>query len=352
MTVETIDSAIPSQGVLVDRFRRKYWELHADSVRGSAFGGVQNVRRLRFSSVIVPLDGGRYAEHALPLALELAAASKAPMVLESAEFMFGRTFDPWSLSFVEAASPRQRDRMHTYLKELADRISTDSLPVTPRLRKTPIPARSLSETAGVSNVVVMAQRPRRFADPFGLGHGVERLLKFGSSPLVFVRGSRWAYALRPAEKTKHILVVLNGTAETEHVLSAAMATAEAVEAQVTLLRIIPGMPYYGIPSAEKEIEAKAYVEAVVQAVPARRVKVESAVWTSNESLGQVILAYAQNSGADLIALTTSLQRTLVGSFRRQAVRYLVRKSGIPLLIVSSDKAASHRYQLARPHGSA
>ncbi len=353
MTVKTIKSAMPSQDALLDRFRRKYWELSEDAVRDSASRRLQSVRPLPFSSVIVPLDGSQYAEHALPLALEVAAAPKASVVLESASSLFGHAFDDLqSLSFEEASSPRRRDRMHAYLKALADRISTDPVKVACRLRKTPIAAASLTDTASESNLVVMAQRPRRFADPFSLGHSVERLLRFGSSPLVLVRGFRWPYELRQAEKTTHILVVLDGTAGAEHILSAAMSTAEAVEAQVTLLRVIPGVPHYGIPSAEKEIEAKAYLETVVQAVQVRRVKVESAVWTSNESLGQVILAYAQNSGADLIALTTSLRRTLVGSFRRQAVRYLVRKSGIPLLMVSSDKAASHRYQLARPHGSA
>jgi nucleotide-binding universal stress UspA family protein len=351
MTVKTINSAIPSQNVLVDRFRRKYWELNAHSVRGSASGGLQNVRRLPFSSVIVPLDGARYAEHALPFALELAAALESPLLLESADFMGAHSFDPWSLSFEEAASPQRPDRMHTYLKELADRISTDSVPVTSPLRKAPIPARSLIETAGVSNLVVMARRPCRFTDPFSLGHSVERLLKFGSSPLISVRGNRWPYTLREAKKTRHILVVLDGTAEAEYVLPAAVAIAGAVEAKLTLLRIVPSMPYYGIPSAEKEIEAKAYLETVVQAVQQRRVEVDAAVWSSNEALGQVILSYANDCNADLIALTTSLRRTLVGSFRRQPVRYLVRKSRTPLLIVSSDKATSHRDQPARPQGT-
>jgi nucleotide-binding universal stress UspA family protein len=344
---------MPSQDALLDRFRRKYWELSEDAVRDSASRRLQSVRPLPFSSVIVPLDGSQYAEHALPLALEVAAAPKASVVLESASSLFGHAFDDLqSLSFEEASSPLRRDRMHAYLKALAHRISTDSVQVTCRLRKAPIAAPSLTESAGESNLVVLAQRPARFADPFSLGHSVERLLKFGSSPLVFARGHKWRYAVPQDKNVKHILVVLDGTAEAEHILPAAMAIAEAVEARLTLLRIVPGMPYYGIPSAEKEIEAKAYLDTVVQSVQRRRLKVEAAVWSSNESLGEVILSYAQNFNADLIALTTSLRRTLVGSFRRVPVRYLARKSSIPLLMVSSDKAKSHHDQPARPQGAA
>jgi nucleotide-binding universal stress UspA family protein len=353
MTAKTIKSTMPSQEVLVDRFRRKYWELNADAIRDSASGRSQKLRPLGLSSVIVPLDGSRYAEHALPLALEVAAASKAPIVLESAHSLIGHGFDDFRpLSFEEASSPRRRGRVHTYLEDLADRISTDFLPVMSRLRDAPVPGPSLSEAAGESSLVVMAQRPYRFADPFSLGHSVERLLKFGSSPVIFVRGYRWPYTLRKAQKMRHILVVLDGTPEAEHILSAATAIAEAVRAQITLLHVVPGMPYYEIPWTEKETEAKAYLENVAQAIRQRRVTVESAIWSSNESIGEVVLSYAQNSGSDLIALAASLRRTLVGSVRRQPVRYLVRKSGIPLLIVCSDKAASNRDQLARPHGSA
>jgi nucleotide-binding universal stress UspA family protein len=141
---------------------------------------------------------------------------------------------------------------------------------------------------------------------------------------------------------KHILVVLDGTPEAEHILPAATAIAEAVEAQMTLLRIVPGMPYYGIPWTEKVTEAKAYLEKVTQVIRRRRITVESTVRSSNESIGQVVLSYAQNCNADLIALTTSLRRTLVGAVRRQPVRYLVRKSTIPMLIASADKVAPAR----------
>jgi nucleotide-binding universal stress UspA family protein len=340
MTVKALD-VVSSQDALVDGFRRKYQELHSASVRDCTIDRIEDARRLRLESVIVPLDGARYAEHALPLALELAAASKAPLVLESADCMLGRSFDPRTLSFEEISSPQRRDRIHAYLKNVGERISTEAVRVVPRLREVPTNASSLGETAGKSDLVVLGHRPCRCTDPFNLGHRVEKLLKFGSSPLLIVRGHGWSYTRREAERIKNILVILDGSAEAAQVLPAVFAIAEAVQAQLTLLRIVPGMPYYEIPWVVKEIEAKTYLDRIIQAIQPHHVAAHPAVWSSHESLGQVILSYAENHNADLIALTTSLCRTPLGSFRRQPVRYLARKSSIPLLIVSSDDAASY-----------
>jgi nucleotide-binding universal stress UspA family protein len=349
MTVKSIHRPKPSPIMPANHIGRTDVGLPAHPVRvdsGKAKTG-PSIRRLRFKSVIVPLDGSRYAEHALPLALNVASAAKAPIVLESSDSLFGHSFDYWSLSFEEASSPRRKDRTHKYLKGFAQQISTEFVPVSARLRETPISAQSLFDTSSESDLVVMAQRPRRLADPFHLGHSVERILRFSSSPLIYMRGYKWPYSLRKARQAKHVLVVLDGTAETEHALPAATAIAEATAGQLSLLQVVPGMPYYGIPWAEKEIEAAAYLDTVAHALQRRRLTVEKSVWSSNESLDEVILSFAQNCNADLIALTTSLRRTLVGSFRRQPVRNLVRNSTLPLLLVSSDKAKASDDQLAR-----
>jgi nucleotide-binding universal stress UspA family protein len=230
--------------------------------------------------------------------------------------------------------------MHAYLWELAGRLATDGAHVTPQCRDAPLSAAALREVASDSKLVVMAQRPRRFAGWFSPDNRVERLLKFGSSPLVLVRGYRWPYSKRQAQRPKHVLAVLDGTLEAERVLPAAAAIATSAEGRLTLLRIAPGIPYYGIPSAEKEAEAEAYLAKVVEAFGQRGLQAEAAVWSSNESLGEVMLSFAQSRQADLIALTTSLRRTVVGSLRRRPVRYLLRNSRIPLLLVNADSTRS------------
>jgi nucleotide-binding universal stress UspA family protein len=294
---------------LADRFRRKYWALKADEhdVAYRNFHNTDVLRRLRFSSVIVPLDGSRYAEHAIPLAAEVAAAAKVPIRLESGDLLLAEGDDHW----------------------------------TPPIEDVARPARRLCETAKENDLVVIAQRARHFSNPFAPGHSIERLLRCGSSPIIVVRGYRWPFEKRTSRPIKHILVVLDGSSKAERVLPAALAIAEATESQVTLLRIVPGMPDYGIPWAEKELEAKTYLENVRQVALDRRIRVEPAVWSSDEPLGQVILSFAENHNADLIAITTSRRRTLVGTFRRQPVRYLVRKSWIPLLICGSEALTSN-----------
>jgi nucleotide-binding universal stress UspA family protein len=165
-----------------------------------------------------------------------------------------------------------------------------------------------------------------------LDHPIERLLRFSSSPVIRVRGYGWPFEKRTTRPVKHVLVVLDGSKEAERVLPAALAIAEASGAQVTLLRIVPGMPYYGIPWEEKDREAKAYLENVIQIARERRIRMQSAVWSSNEPVGQVILSFAEKHNVDFIALATSLRQTHIETFRRQPARHLARKSWIPLLI--------------------
>ncbi|RIK74740.1 MAG: hypothetical protein DCC67_16190 [Planctomycetota bacterium] len=262
-------------------------------------------------------------------------------MLEHFHLLFGAGYDAWAWSYEEASSPKRRERMHDYLQEAAERIAAGgAAPVTPRLRTALLSADALAELAHDRNLVVMARRPLRLADPLALGSPFERLLKFGSSPLIAVRGYRWLYSRRRMPAPKHILVVLDGTADAECSLPAATAIAEATGATISLFRTVAAMPYYGIPCLEKEGEAQDYLDGVAASLRERRVPVESVVWTSDEAMGEVILSSAQRLNADLIAMTASLRRTLAGRMRRKPVQYLVRRSATPVLIVNGDRARS------------
>lgn len=215
-----------------------------------------------------------------------------------------------------------------------------------RLRPAPVPLCELPDVAGRSDVVVVARRARRFADPFRLGSSIERLLKYGAAPVIVARGYRWM-CRRDALPMKHVLVVLDGAAEAERALPAALAIAEATEGELTLLRVVPGQPYYGTPSIESEFAAHAYLERVARSLESRQLLVAPAVRSSNEELGEVILSFAQDHNVDLIAMATSLRRSLVGKIHRRPARYLVRQGTIPVLLTNADSAASGVDALAR-----
>lgn len=91
---------------LTDRFRHKYWELP----RPSSPSNVESVARssaaaaiARFRSVLVLLDGSEHAEHAIPIALEIADRSDADLQLAHVQLALGCTYDGHSHSFEEAS---------------------------------------------------------------------------------------------------------------------------------------------------------------------------------------------------------------------------------------------------------
>lgn len=328
---------------LVDRFRSKYWQLQEADAEGRGARGSETgraIRILQFSSVVAPLDGGRYAEHALPWAMGVAASAKIPLVLESAPALLGKFENRLALA-LRPGFIRRETPVEDYFRETAADIATQSINVVPRPRETPVTDEQLSEIAPEDQLIVVADRPRRTRNPFRDSHLIGRLLRCGASPLIVVRGYRWRRQ-RQAKMVKHLVVVLDGTDESERILPSAVAIAEATGAVMTLLRVVPATPYYGIPSAEKELEASAYLQSIQHAARQRRIVAYPAVWSSEERPGEVILSWAQRHNADLIAMAVSLQQTHAGTLRRQTAHYLIRKSRIPLLMVNADKSAQAR----------
>jgi nucleotide-binding universal stress UspA family protein len=131
--------------------------------------------------------------------------------------------------------------------------------------------------------------------------------------------------------------VLDGCAETECILKPAAAIAATVQAKHTLLSVVPGTPYYGIPWIEKEQEAADYLNGVAGRLRDRgSLDVATEIVSSDEATGQVILAYAQRSNANVIAIAARRQSGLPGFFRREPAEYLIRNGMIPVLIARTD----------------
>jgi nucleotide-binding universal stress UspA family protein len=331
----------PLTGKMVDRFRYKYWERERPSNASGVEPAVPistavGVARLR--SVLVLLDGSQYAEHAIPMALTIAGRTGADVQLAHVQLVLGSTYDVHSFSFEEASGFRRKQRMREYIDGVAERISNVSpVEIAPAPCSGQRATETLTTIATSETLVVLANRCRGALGWFHFGSVAERFLNVGSSPLLFVRGHHWPVNLKDSKPLGHVLTVLDGRAESERILKPAAAMAATAQAKHTLLRVVPGTPYYGIPWKEKEHEAAVYLNRVADRLRDRGSSdVTTEIVSSDEATGQVILAYAQRSNANVIALAARRQSGLPGFFRRDPAEYLIRNGMIPVLVARTD----------------
>lgn len=149
-----------------------------------------------------------------------------------------------------------------------------------------------------------------------------------------------------------ILICLDGSKLAEQILPYATEQAKRFNSKVVLLQAftIPSTVTAAGAQASPavspdliqeeahrlEAEAKAYLEEV--ATPLREKGMDVVCITLQGTAGEVIVSYAQNEDADLIALAThgrsGLGRVIFGS----VADHVLRESGLPILVIKPQEA--------------
>jgi len=155
-----------------------------------------------------------------------------------------------------------------------------------------------------------------------------------------------------------ILVCLDGSKLAEQVLPYATEEALHFDNRLILLQVVtppssvvmPGVP--GVPGApvvpsgravaeamqKEESAVRAYLDSAARLIRAKGLKVD-AVTLQGVLVGQVIVGFAKDNKVDLIAMAThgrsGLSRAVMGSI----ADYVMKESGLPILIVRPKKEA-------------
>ena len=130
-----------------------------------------------------------------------------------------------------------------------------------------------------------------------------------------------------------MLIPLDGSEESETILDAAAELSSLTAAERTLIRVVPLLPYAGVPWTEKEDEALSYLNRVAVKLRRQPSAVHTEIVSSDEAVGEVILANAQASRIDLIAVTSRRGGGPWERFVRSPVNYLIGRSHVPILVV-------------------
>lgn len=292
-----------------------------------------------YRSLLVPLDGSAFGEHALPVALGIARRAGASLKLVSVHVpllaMGADSIAPGSYE----AEARVLEQERAYLDEVVQRLATVSpVPVTTALVEGPVVAEMLqgqATTAG-ADLIVMTTHGHGPLSRFWLGSVADEMVRRATTPILLVRPHEKALDLASDPVLRHILIPLDGSALAEQVLGHAGALGALMQAEYTLLRVYGPLVDTGLgagsyvtkaglepPAEQLQGEAQKYLDQVAERLTGKGFKVHTQA-VLGQHPASVILEAAQRLGVDLIALEThgrrGLARLLLGSVADKVIR--------------------------------
>jgi nucleotide-binding universal stress UspA family protein len=299
-----------------------------------------------YKSILVPLDGSAFGEHALPIARSIASRS-------GAAFQLVRVHEPVVVDYANGVEvfddkleARNREQEKAYLDEIVERLAlSPNVSVTTKiLDKLGAIAETLLSQIKDTNVdlVVMATHGHGALARFWLGSVADKLVRQAETPILLVRPQEGTPDLIQEKAFKHILIPLDGSDLAEQVLEYAIALGKMTQADYTLLRIVELMlpvnytPDYATVVDQQlldilQVDAQTYLDKMADRLRAQSLQVQTRI-VFNHQPAIAVLEEASKHGTDLITMAThgqgGLTRLLVGSTADKVIR----GATIPVLV--------------------
>jgi nucleotide-binding universal stress UspA family protein len=302
-----------------------------------------------FQSILVPLDGSRFAEHALPLAAIIARTTGATLRLLRVE---SDTTIPWNEPTPGASESKpgpedSHPAAQAYLEGAAERVrAAFGIPVQQEFahQQGTISAAIRGDVASRKvDLVVLTSHGRGAVSRLWLGSVADELVRSLEVPLLLVRpGENEAVNLDVAPGIGKILVALDGRTSADGILNPALMLGLAMKAEFVLMHVVPPpitSEYTALtsspdcsalaPSIEivetaerQQASAREYLEKVARRIRDQGSRVQIQL-RAGEQPAAAILAEAEKD-IDLIALEThgrsGLSRLILGSVADKVIR--------------------------------
>jgi nucleotide-binding universal stress UspA family protein len=295
-----------------------------------------------YTKLLIPLDGSKTAEAALPYGRTLARTLKIPVELlgvVDTSVLDNRVFrDSGDSETIIAESIRSSEE---YLNRIVKTFPDDNVSC---IVETGRAEDVIIEKAGSdATLTAMATHGRSGIDRLLMGSVAEKVLRSAINPLILIRASEEAKSEGLA-LLKSVIVPLDGSELAETVLSPVAQLANALKLEVILLRAyqIPMNTYAGmedsypidyekISVALKE-EAQSYLERKVAELKLNGIEKLSFVIAEGSGASEIV-ALGRRTPDNLIAMCThgrsGIKRWVLGSVTEKVVRLC----GDPVLIV-------------------
>jgi nucleotide-binding universal stress UspA family protein len=283
---------------------------------------------MMYHSILVPLDGSPFSEHALPYALDIARRTAAQIHLAHVYVIPPVETD-------DIVNVELRAHEQAYLEGLVARVQPHCAgPITTVQLDGPIATELHDYAIAIkADLVVMTTHGRGAVSRFWLGSVADKLVRQLPMPVLQVRPHEPAPDYTHAPALSHILIPLDGSLLAEQILPHALALGRLTQAEFTLLQAIPlviqayGTELYGAGWDDQLLEqlranAHAYLNGVAASLRAESLRVQTVVMDGLPS--SAILEYARTQAVDLIALAThgrsGVARWLLGGVADKVVR--------------------------------
>jgi nucleotide-binding universal stress UspA family protein len=311
------------------------------ALRGAAGeAGRAPVTPTRFRSLLVPVDGSPFGEHALPLALGIARRAGASVRLVHVHSPLESVYRADRLYFDTGLDALLKWERRAYLDDLVRRVAkVADVPVTSVLMERREVAGSLSAAAGLgADLVVMATHGRGPLGRAWRGSVADGLLRRASVPVLLVRGYDAPADLTGDPPLRHVLTALDGSELAEQALGPAVALGALRGADHTLLRVAP-LSADSPAGDDPHAAAWGYLRRVEDRLGGRTRRVRAQVFLDQQPTAEAILWYARRHDADLIALATRGRGGLGRLLRGSLADRVVRGADVPVLVVPPDAGA-------------
>jgi nucleotide-binding universal stress UspA family protein len=295
-----------------------------------------------YTRLLIPLDGSKTAEAALPYGRTLARTLKIPVELlgvVDTSVLDNRVFrDSGDSETIIAESIRSSEE---YLNRIVKTFPDDNVSC---IVETGRAEDVIIEKAGSdATLTAMATHGRSGIDRLLMGSVAEKVLRSAINPLILIRASEEAKSEGLA-LLKSVIVPLDGSELAETVLSPVAQLANALKLEVILLRAyqIPMNTYAGMEdsypidyekiSAALKEEAQSYLERKVAELKLNGIEKLSFVIAEGSGASEIV-ALGRRTPDNLIAMCThgrsGIKRWVLGSVTEKVVRLC----GDPVLIV-------------------
>jgi nucleotide-binding universal stress UspA family protein len=297
-------------------------------------------------SILVPLDGSEFGEGALSLAMSVARYANATVHVAHVHVPLATMYAETMVSVESTLDPELKAQEKAYVERIAHEWGGKvPFPVMSHLLEGPVAEAVLEFVAGKAiDLVVMTTHGRGAFSRFWLGSVTDELVRRLPVPILLARPREGEPALAELPPVRHILIPLDGTALGEKILEPAIELGRLMNADYTLLRVVPPMVAMvldpavmavpnSLPSTEENlaVDARDYLDRVAARLKEQGLSVDTVV-AIGQPPGQAFLADATDRAVDLIAMEThgrkGLTRLLLGSEADKVIR----GSSIPVLV--------------------
>jgi nucleotide-binding universal stress UspA family protein len=299
-----------------------------------------------FRNILVPLDGSRFAEHALPLAAAIARRAGAGIQIVHKHIPPEPVHPDSVLAEDPRLAPKARDREWAYLDKIVHRLTAAGVgSVSAMLLEGPTVETLMKHVATAGfDFVVMTTHGRGPVSRFWLGSVADTLVRRLTVPVLLVRPSEEEPTGNAEPLPRHILIPLDGSPLAEKILEPAIALGTLGGAEYTLFHAVVPVPVI-TPDAtvaaasvldleltqKLETDSRNYINGVAERLRARGLKARERVVVQS-SVASAILAEAKQAGVEAIALEThgrgGFARLLLGSVADKVIR----AAHIPVLV--------------------